>query len=76
MTDKSDKKKTIANAIIWAAMILATSLVVGDSDKMSAMLPILIAGWIASTQMVAGKDGLQRECAMWRKMLGIQKSAD
>ncbi|MBO6505019.1 MAG: hypothetical protein JJ850_16505 [Kordiimonadaceae bacterium] len=76
MSEKTEKKKTIANAIIWAAMILATSMIVGDSDKMSAMLPILIAGWFASNMMLAGKDGMQKECAMWRKLLGIQKSTD
>ena len=76
MSEKTEKKKTIANAIIWAAMILATSLVVGDTEKMSAMIPILIAGWFASTQLVGGNDMMQKECAMWRRLLGIQKSAD
>lgn len=76
MSEQSEKKKTIANAIIWAAMILATSLVIGDSEKTSAMLPILIAGWIASTQLLAGNGMMQKECAMWRRMLGIQKSSD
>ncbi len=76
MTDKTDKKKTISNAIIWAAMMLATALVVGDSEKSSAMIAILIAGWIASAQLLVGKGGMQKECAMWRKLLGIQKTAD
>lgn len=76
MSEQTERKKTIANAVIWAAMILATSLVVGDADKMSAMLPILIAGWIASAQLMVGKGGMQKECAMWRKILGIQKAAD
>ncbi len=76
MSDKTEKKKTIANAIIWAAMILATSLVIGDSDKMAAMFPILIAGWFASAQLLSGKGAMQQECAMWRKLLGIQKTAE
>lgn len=76
MTDKETKQKSTANAIIWAAMMLATALVVKDGNNSSAMIAILIAGWLASAQLLVGKNALKSECAMWRRIMGRGKAAD
>jgi len=50
MTDADEKRKkrvgtyVIANAIVWGAVIIATSLVLRDAGLMGKMLPILGGG--------------------------------
>lgn len=43
----------IGNAIIWAAMILASALLMGDSDNSFTMLLLLIGGWFCSNALLA-----------------------
>ncbi len=54
MTNRSTAKQSIGNALIWAAMVIASSLVVEDSKAASTMMFLLIAGWIASTSLFGG----------------------
>lgn len=44
----ADSPLIIAHAIVWACVMLATSIVVKDSEANNNMLLILIMGWFAS----------------------------
>ena len=56
MSNKKQVSPVIANAVIWAAIILATSLLTGDvleSDKSFMLLILQIAGWFATNGLVS-----------------------
>lgn len=69
MTNKPTAKQTIGNVVIWAAMIIASSLVVEDSKTATTMLFLLIAGWIASSSLFGGMAHSARaECAAIKRL--------
>jgi len=64
MENKSLGKQTIINAIIWAAMIIASALVIHDEKAQSTMLFLLLAGWVASSGLFGGvAHSARAECA-------------
>jgi len=61
----------IANALIWAAIIIATSLLTGDSEQGSTLMLILLAGWFATQSLITGSPETHRaECRTFRRLLG------
>lgn len=69
MTSTSKTKQTIGNALIWAAMIIASSLVIEDSKTASTMMFLLIAGWIASSSLFGGlAQSARAECAAIKRL--------
>ncbi len=45
----------VGNAIVWAAVMLASAIVVRGTEASGDLLIILIAGWFASSTLIAGK---------------------
>lgn len=55
MTKKKKYNPVVANALVWAALMIATALIVADeiSSRQSWVLLMLqIAGWFATNQIV------------------------
>lgn len=64
MNNKATTKQTIGNALIWAAMMIASALVIEGEKAQSTMLFLLIAGWIASSSLFGGvAQSARAECA-------------
>ena len=64
MENTSKIKQTIGNALIWAAMIIASSLVIEDTKAASTMMFLLITGWVASSSVLGGMaQNARAECA-------------
>jgi hypothetical protein len=55
MEKKFGRSATIAvgNAIIWASVMLASSLVVRGSEGSPDLVMIMVAGWFASSLLLA-----------------------
>jgi len=69
MTNTPATKQTIGNALIWAAMMIASSLVIEDSKAASTMMFLLIAGWIASSSLFGGlAQSARAECAAVKRL--------
>ncbi|MDJ0653313.1 MAG: hypothetical protein QNJ40_04090 [Xanthomonadales bacterium] len=65
------KNKIIGNAVLWASLMIASALLVGDSDNAPALLMLMIAGWYASQLVLTqAGDALRREWACIRRRLG------
>ena len=74
MKESKKSKAGLANAIIWASMIIASSLLSGDQPQGQTMTLLLIAGWFTSQNLMPGSEGAARsECAMIRRILGRSK---
>lgn len=70
MENKATAKQTIGNAIIWAAMVIASALVITDEKAQSTMLFLFIAGWIASSSLFGGiAQSARAECAAIKRLL-------
>lgn len=77
MSKKNTSKAVVANAIIWAGVILATALVTagGEQPKMVGLL--LIIGWYAShLNLTASPSAMDRECAFFRRLFAGSKPAE
>lgn len=60
----------IANALIWAAIIIAASLLTGDSEQGNTLMLLLLAGWFATQSLITGSPETRRaECAAFRRLL-------
>lgn len=69
MENTSRVKQTIGNAIIWAAMIIVSSLVIEDTKAASTMMFLLIAGWVASSSLFGGMvQSARAECAAIKRL--------
>ncbi len=69
MTNKATTKQTIGNAVIWAAMMIASALVIPDSKAQTTMLFLMIAGWIASSGLFGGvAQSARAECAAVKQL--------
>ena len=74
MKDSKQSKAGLANAIIWASMIIASSLLTGDQPQGQTMTLLLFAGWFTSQYLMPGSEEAARaECAMFRSILGRSK---
>jgi hypothetical protein len=77
MSKKKTSKSVIANAIIWAGVILATALVMagGEQSKMVGLL--LIVGWYAShLNLTTSPGAMDRECAFFRRLFAGSKPTE
>lgn len=77
MSDQKQSRPIVANAIIWAAIMIATSLILSGatpesiSDKKEFLMILFIGGWFAShTAVVGGASSLKSEWACIRKRFG------
>ena len=70
MKTRKTLEPVIANAIIWAAIIIASSLLTGESGPGETMPLLLIAGWFATQGLVTEtRRSRQAECAFIRRLL-------
>lgn len=70
MTKKLLTRMVIGNAILWAAAILATSIVLKDTDQGFSVMLILIGLWCGSTMLFGGvKNSAKTECQFIRTKL-------
>lgn len=77
MTEQNNSRAVIANAIIWAAVMIATSLIISDAfadstgrEKESLML-IFIMGWFATNAAITSNGkSVKAEWACFRKRFG------
>lgn len=60
----------IGNAIIWAAIIIATSLLTDESEQGNTLMMLLLAGWFATQSFITSSPQSRRaECATIRRLL-------
>lgn len=52
---KSSPAAPVGNAIIWAAVMLASAMVTRGTEASGDLLIVLIAGWFASSLLFVGK---------------------
>ena len=45
----------VGNAVVWAAVMLASAIVTRGTEASGDLLIILIAGWFASSTLFVGK---------------------
>lgn len=74
MTVKNTKSKLTGHALIWAAMMIAISLILQNSEKSFHVFLIMIAGWYATQTMIMSSKAIWRaECDAYREMMGASK---
>lgn len=61
-------KNPIINALVWAGLMIAVSLMTKDHENSSAILLMMIGGWIATGGL--SSETRKAECAMFKRMLG------
>jgi len=67
MTDRKTSKKLIANAVIWAAMMIAVSHLTKGSENSQFIVMLMIMGWFG-TQNLISPSNATAECAALRRM--------
>ena len=76
MTQKNQTTPVIANAIVWAAVIIATALIMADAsdDQRMSLLLLQIVGWYAvNLTLLKGGNSLRTEWACLRRLFGGRK---
>lgn len=74
-TNKKNSNKYIGTSVVWAAMMIASALVIKDQKDAAVMLFLLIGGWAATVSQTGGfKQAMACERAMFRKLLGKDNS--
>ncbi len=76
MTNKFHARPVFTNAIVWAALMIATALIMADAgDKQKSLLLLLqIAGWYAVNRaLVKGGNSLKAEWACLRRRISGSK---
>lgn len=72
MIENKNVKNMVAHSLIWASMMIATSLILQDSGKSFSLFLIMLSGWFATQSLIASPKELWRaECAMFRKLFGV-----
>ena len=70
MNETKNNRSIIANAVIWAAMIIAAALVMDGGNQAQTMMLVLIGGWFASHSLFSNsKQALRAECAFIRRLM-------
>ena len=65
----------VLNAIIWAALIIASSLVISEDKQSATMLFLLIGGWFVTQELVTGSRAYSNaECAYIRRLFRRNKT--
>ena len=54
-------RNTIANALIWAAMMIAAALLMRGSDNSQLMLLLMVTGWFVTNGLVG--ESTSERCA-------------
>ena len=76
MTDKNQASPALTNAIAWAALMIATALIMADAgDKQKMLLLLLqIVGWFSVNRALAkGGNSLKDEWTCLRQRFGGTK---
>ncbi|WP_262694268.1 hypothetical protein [Kordiimonas aquimaris] len=73
---KVRNRNTAGHALIWAALMIASALVIKDEKAASSMLFLLFAGWTGTVVMNGGfRQAMACEAALFRRILGRDTSA-
>ncbi len=60
----------IVNSLIWAALIIASSLVIPENKQSTTILFLLIFGWFATQDLIPGSRSYSKaECMFFRRLL-------
>lgn len=73
MTQKNQTTPVIANAIVWAALIIATALIMADAsdDRKMSLLLLQIVGWYAvNLTLLKAGNSYKAEWACPRRRFG------
>ena len=79
MTNGKKTNPVIGNAIIWASLMIATSLILAgaadvEAGQKSTIMILQIAGWFATNQMLTkGGNSAKAEWACLRRRFGLGK---
>ena len=64
-------KAKFANAIVWAAVVLASALLAADTGPSPLLLFIYVAGWLVTDQLVSVPDDCHgASCNLLRRWIG------
>ena len=73
MTNKKQSNPMIANAIVWAALMIATALIMADAEGRQKEFIMLMqfTGWFAiNLSLVKGGNSFKSEWACLRRRFG------
>ncbi len=70
MSDKSNRRRAVGNALIWAAMIIASALLFDGREGGETMTMLLVIGWLVSQPLIGGGPSVREECASMRRLIG------
>lgn len=77
MNKKKNGKLLIGNAIIWAAMMIAVSLLTKGSENSQLINLLMILGWFSTQSlMVSPKEAVAADCAVLRRIFGRGQKAE
>ena len=77
MSNQKNGKILIGNAIIWAAVMIAVSLLTKGHENSQFISLLMILGWFSTQSlMLSPKKALAAECAMLRRMFGLGPKAE
>ena len=68
MSNKGNGRRVVGNALIWAAMIIASALLFDGREGGETMMMLLIVGWLASQPLIAGARSAREECVGLRRL--------
>lgn len=73
--NKASTSSEVGHSLIWAALMIASSLLIEDEKAASAMLFLLLAGWAGSISLSGGfKQSKACERAFFRRIFGLEKT--
>jgi len=71
MNTHKNAKLLIGNAVIWAALMIAISLLVKGNENSQFINLLMILGWFsAQSLIVSPKEAAAADCAMIRRLFG------
>lgn len=76
MSETTVKGKLVGNAIVWAATMIAASLITKGQEGSETLMMLFIAGWFATNGLIASPKGLiEAECNALRRLFGRGEKA-
>lgn len=71
MSETTVKQKRVANAMIWAALMIASALILKGQDGAKVLMFLYIAGWFVTNSLIDGTENFfKAECAAFRRLIG------
>ncbi len=70
----NNSTRSIVTALVWAALMIAVSLVMTDSDNKQTILLLMIGGWIATGGLSSSTLSCERR--MFLRMIGKGPKAE